>query len=214
MVEALRELDAWLLRIVVAGCPVDIMPGKSDPTSANWPQRALHHSLVQHTSRVAAADHGGNNKSLFYRAPNPYVCRHAGQWVVGTDGTNVQDLVQRLKFTPSELSSSSYSPELLAMEKNIQWAHLCPNGPSSVPTVPHAEKDPMVLEQEEQPRLYFAGNCQEFATKMMTLSTAAAAGSNSVVSTRLVCVPAFSETGQAVLVNLETMDVQVLKFEE
>jgi DNA polymerase II small subunit/DNA polymerase delta subunit B len=30
----------------------------------------------------------------------------------------------------------------------------------------------------------------------------------------MVCIPKFSETGQAILVNMETLNVQVLEFDD
>ena len=89
----------------------------------------------------------------------------------------------------------------LRLERQLEWSHMCPTGPSSVPTMPHAEKDPMVLEQA--PRLYFCGNAPQFATTKFAPTGG-----------RMVCLPAFAETGEAVLVNLETMAVELLRFDD
>ena len=67
------------------------------------------------------------------------------------------------------------------------------------------------------PNIYFSGNCEEgFATKLLdynsdigdTTMESDSGGSK----TRLICIPKFSETGEAVLVNLKTLGVEVLRF--
>lgn len=59
----------------------------------------------------------------------------------------------------------------------------------------------MVLDQT--PHLYICGNSQEgFATQ------------TNANDTTLICVPKFSETGEAVLVNLETCAVELLRFDD
>ena len=57
----------------------------------------------------------------------------------------------------------------------------------------------MVL--DKRPHIYLCGNSSEFATKKVN-------------GTTLICVPKFSETGEAVLISLETNDVQLLRFED
>jgi DNA polymerase II small subunit/DNA polymerase delta subunit B len=155
---------------------------------------------------------------VVHLAPNPYAAvldRHS--FVVGTDGTNVQDLVRQLggpnSKTPRGGADGSHddvdapgaaggATELEALRLVLSWSHLCPNGPDSVPTVPHAELDPMVLDRI--PDLLFCGNADRFAT-------------SAVGSCRLVCIPRFSATGQAVLVRLrpngQPPSVELLRFE-
>jgi DNA polymerase delta subunit 2 len=66
--------------------------------------------------------------------------------------------------------------------------------------------------------IYFCGNCEEgFATKLVAFNDdengdAAMDEGARVPSTRLICVPKFSETGEAVLVNLKTLEVELLRF--
>lgn len=181
--EGLRQLDSWTSRMAAAGLCLDIVPGEKDPTTANWPQRPLHSSLLPQTRKYKTV----------HRTPNPYQASFDGRVVMGTDGTNVRDLQSRILIDQQPAS------ELDVLEKTLEWSHSCPTGPSSVPTVPHAETDPMVL--SEPLDLYFAGNCTKFATK-------------EVNGTRLVCVPSFETTGMAVLVQLGTMKVQVVRFED
>jgi DNA polymerase delta subunit 2 len=178
----IKELDGFCLQLGRIGIPLDVMPSKQDPTTVNWPQRPLHSSLLPHATNSLS------------RTPNPYAAGHGNQFVVGTDGVNVRDL-QRFVLTADKEPLS----EIEALERTLKWGHLCPTGPSSVPTVPHVGADPMLLDR--RPHIYVCGDSSEFATK-------------TVNGTTLICVPKFSETGEAVLVNLETKDVQLLRFED
>jgi DNA polymerase delta subunit 2 len=178
----IMELDAFAAQLSRGGIPLDIMPGKNDPTTANWPQRPLHSSLIP------------NATSSVFRTPNPYAAGHGKQLIVGADGTNIIDLQKHILNERNERLT-----EMEALEKSLEWSHMCPTGPSSVPTVPHTEQDPMVLDQ--MPQVYFCGNASKFAHKVMADGTV------------LLCVPKFSETSEAVLLNLDTLKVELLRFE-
>lgn len=180
--QGVKELDTFGAQLSRFGIPFDIMPGKNDPTTANWPQRPLHSSLIP------------NATTSVFRTPNPYAAGHGTQLLVGTDGTNVIDLQKHILDERNEPLT-----EIEALEKSMEWGHMCPTGPSSVPTVPHVEQDPMVLDQK--PNVYFCGNAINFAHKVMPDGTV------------LLCVPKFSETSEAVLLNLETLNVELLRFE-
>ena len=182
MTPALRDLDAFLLSLSASGLPVDVLPGQDDPTTANWPQRPVHSALLPRSG------------ARINRTPNPYAAEHSGTLVVGTDGRNVTDLTTRLLSAENEPVS-----ELHALEQTLEWSHICPSGPASVPTVPHAETDPMVL--TKSPSIYFMGNAKKFATSKLG-------------DTRVICLPSFGTSGQAVLVDMESLDVEILKFED
>lgn len=188
--QGVKELDAFCLQLTKAGIPVDIMPGKDDPTTANWPQRPLHSSLLP------------NATAIVHRTPNPYAAALGDKLVVATDGANIADLQKQVltkSSTTTEESEWQLCTELEALQRTLKWSHVCPNGPNSIPTVPHLDQDPMVL--EHSPNLYVSGNATSFST-------------TKVESTTLVCVPKFSSTGEAVLFNLETNDVELLRFED
>jgi DNA polymerase delta subunit 2 len=221
MSAAVKELDAFLLQVAGAGIPIDILPGQDDPVSANWPQRPLHRSLLKQTVRYCS--------NLVNRTPNPYsaVCAD-NKLMVGTDGANVQDLARSLLWTEATTKSTkdddddamdtdpvkketttSFQPvsELQALERTLTAGHVCPTGPDTVPTIPHPREDPMVL--TVTPDVYFAGNCSKFATSLVATGV-----NDSSSKKRLVCLPKFAETGEAVLVNMETLGVELLCFEE
>lgn len=180
-----KEMDAFLSQICATGIPVDLIPGMDDPTTANWPQRPIHSSLIKETDAFG--------KTFLAKTPNPYASEIGDKYVLGTDGRNVKDLVQYLRDVDSPVS------EMKALETTMQWGHICPTGPDSVPTMPHPASDPMILAYK--PHIYFAGNCSEFATKI-------------VDETCLLCIPKFSISGTAVLVDLKTLGCELLRFDD
>jgi DNA polymerase delta subunit 2 len=185
-----RDLDVFLYQVTKAtGIPVSILPGQNDPTTANWPQRPLHSSLIPVSSNPPA--------SLLSRCPNPYAATFAWdderRTICGTDGLNVADWMQQTNAERDALS---------ALHATLQHGHLCPTGPSSVPTAPHTETDPMVL-PPSAPHVYFAGNCARVQTRRVQTDRAPG---------RLVGIPKFIDTGMAVLVNLQSLNVEVLRF--
>lgn len=191
-----KEMDMFLAQCCASGIPVDLLPGKDDPTTANWPQRPIHSSLLKQTDAFGS--------TFLAKTPNPYAAGLGDKYVLGTDGRNVTDLVQFLmEPTDNKMTDVDEAPtpvtELEALERTLQWGHLCPTGPDSVPTMPHAESDPMII--PHMPDIYFAGNCEQFATKALG-------------KTRLVCIPKFATTGEAVLVNLETLNCELLRFDD
>ena len=213
----IKELDLFLSELCASGVPVDCVPGRHDPTTAVWPQRPLHPCLLPVSSTY---------DQMLRRAPNPYEAAVGGKVVLGTDGRNVADLRRYLatvreeddkmdvdvdvdgedddnddndeKEQVSSVQQLDAPTTLEALEATLRFAHLAPTGPDSLPTYPAFEDDPFVM--DVKPDLYFAGNCDGYATKVTEAGT------------RLVCVPTFDTTGQAVLVNLRTMDCEVIGF--
>ena len=211
----IKELDLFLSELCASGVPVDCVPGRHDPTTAVWPQRPLHPCLLPVSSTY---------DQMLRRAPNPYEATVGGKVVLGTDGRNVADLRRYLatvkeednkmdvdvdvdgedddndaeKQQVSSVQQLDAPTTLEALEATLRFAHLAPTGPDSLPTYPAFEDDPFVM--DVKPDLYFAGNCDGYATKVTEAGT------------RLVCVPTFDTTGQAVLVNLRTMDCEVIGF--
>ncbi|VEU38538.1 unnamed protein product [Pseudo-nitzschia multistriata] len=220
----LRELDLWGLQVTrTAGVPLDILPSATDPTTRNWPQRPLHSSLLPHTLRV---DHGKGADPMARTTPNPYEASIGNRLVLGTDGLNVRDLQKHVLSPPvgntgggnGTVDPPEAEPargpepltELEALERTLRWGHVCPSAPSSAAIGMVPSGDPMAMGRKSKtPSLYFCGNCEEgFATKLMKHDE----DGGGEATTRLVCVPKFSETGEAVLVDLNTLEVELLRF--
>ena len=224
----IKELDLFLSELCASGIPVDYLPGRHDPTTAVWPQRPVHPCLLPRSATY---------ERMLRRAPNPYEATVGGRVVLGTDGRNVADLRRYMAATSTPTTNGDGSsgsgdnqrmdvdgaageqdgdadekkeeeeqrqqpidpPSALdTLEATLRFAHVAPTGPDSLPTYPAFEDDPFVM--DVRPDLYFAGNCAEYETKVTAHGT------------RLVCVPSFDATGKAVLVNLRTLDCEVIGF--
>jgi hypothetical protein len=72
--------------------------------------------------------------------------------------------------------------------------------------------------------VYFAGNCDEFETRLVDgrgdaidergAAAASATANYAGAVTRLVCVPSFALTGEVVLVKLRSLECEVLSFSD
>lgn len=216
----LKELDMFLgLQLsgrssggVGMQIPVDVMPSSNDPTTANWPQRPMHSSLLPISTNES-------NQRMVISTPNPYEAIHGTQVVLGTDGLGVRDLRKRI-LKPNvvkahdsgggnddnDLTMPLPLTELEGLEQTFRWAHLCPTGPDHLGMVP--TNDPMIMGGTTS-HIFFCGNSEQgFATKILGDALYGVAN-----KTRLVCIPKFSETAEAVLVNLKTLDVEILRFD-
>lgn len=68
---------------------------------------------------------------------------------------------------------------------------------------PFQEKDQFVI--EECPHVYFVGSQPHFGTMVI--------GGPAGQAVRLIAVPKFKETGELVLLDTDTLDVEIMKFE-
>lgn len=203
----IRELDLFLGELCSAGIPVDYIPGGADPTNANWPQKPLHPCLLPTSSTFV---------NLLSLSPNPYDVKMNGKLVIGSDGLNISDL-RRYIAKPETVGDCddvddhgnpmkpTTTLKEMSMLESLEWSlkfnHIAPTAPDSIPTFPFKDVDPFVL--NNTPHVYFAGNCDSFDSKLFEKD-----GN----STRLICVPSFSKTGQAVIVSLKSLSCRVVEF--
>lgn len=200
----LKELD-MLLTQLAAAMPVDLMPGDGDPTNHALPQQPLHPCLFPETARYEAT---------FRATTNPHDFSVDGARVLGTSGQNVADL---LKYTDMRRAgtnagadgdegngSSSPEDELDTLEATLRWQHIAPSAPDTLACYPFKDRDPFVM--DVCPHVYFAGNCAEYGSRVVTLPSGQ--------KTLLVAVPRFSKTGVAVLVNINTLECHPITFSD
>ena len=178
-------------------------------------------------------------RSFQYRGTNPYEGtlgdsankNDGGVKVLGSDGLNIADLRRFLTTTTSDTGMKdgedkeatsdkvSASSCIDALNQTLNYGHIAPTGPDSLPTFPSSESDPFVL--NTRPTVYFVGNCDEFETRLVDangdkIDEAADDSSKNDVKdvTRLVCVPSFALTGEVVMVKLRSLECEVLSFND
>uniref|UniRef100_A0A2M4ALT6 DNA polymerase delta subunit 2 n=2 Tax=Anopheles triannulatus TaxID=58253 RepID=A0A2M4ALT6_9DIPT len=171
-----------LVHNLAQSVPVDLMPGEFDPANHMIPQQPMHQCLFPQSAEFAS----------FHGVPNPYAFELAGRQIVGTAGQNVLDVMRFSKI----------DNPLEALKATLRWSHLFPTAPDTLPCYPYYQKDPFIV--SECPHVYFAGNCGEFMTEQWT-------GADGQ-TTRLICVPSFSEYQSIAVVNLRTMECKKVSF--
>jgi len=111
---------------------------------------------------------------------------------VGTSGQTIDDIY---KYVEGD-------DRLGMMERTLRWRHIAPTCPDTLWGFPFQNMDPFVL--EKCPHVYFVGNQPRFETSLVEGSKGQRC--------RVVAVPRFAETGEVVLVDLETLGCEVIKI--
>mmetsp|Transcript_5254 Transcript_5254/g.11653 ORF Transcript_5254/g.11653 Transcript_5254/m.11653 type:complete len:503 (+) Transcript_5254:5650-7158(+) len=181
----MKQLDMSLTE--VAACvPVDLMPGGADPCNVTLPQQPLHKCLFPSAVRF---------EKTFRRVTNPleYVLKK-DITVLGHSGEPILDMLQ-------------YTRGLSAvdlMEQTLQWRHMAPTAPDTLPCYPLVSHDPFVI--QNRPQIYFAGNQNSFDNRLVRTADGS--------FTRIISVPSFCKTGIVVLVDLdsECLSCSTLQF--
>lgn len=238
---ALRDADAWL-SAVSATLPVAVMPGPEDATNVLLPQQALHRCLFPGASRNKNMSRVPNpfacqvNDKLFIGTSGQNVDDvalynredlSAGEEQAEASGSQVaKDLEKGLFRADGE-------KVLDILEMMIMNRHLAPTCPDTLGCFPFTEMDPFVL--EASPHVFFVGNQKEFATRLVRIDTDPKAqampstggqnvqgdamdverdgsGQNNGTFIRLISVPRFDQTGQAVFVNVDNLEVSVREY--
>lgn len=205
-----------LLSTLLPSIPITLLPGDSDPANVSLPQQAMHPALFPQ-SRAYAATPGSEESGWFDSVTNPWEGDVDGWRLMGTGGQPVDDVY---KYVDGE-------ERLDMMESMLRWRCGAPTAPDTLceylvflnldknsdstgrllivvgtGCYPFQEKDQFVI--EECPHVYFVGNQPKFETTVIE----GPAGQN----VRLIAVPKFKERGEVVLLDMDSLDVEILKF--
>ncbi|KAI5811496.1 DNA polymerase alpha/epsilon subunit B-domain-containing protein [Peziza echinospora] len=174
-----------ILTSLLPSLPIDLMPGDSDPANTALPQQPIHPTMFPQ----AKAYFG----TTFNSVTNPYLATIDGTTqFLGTSGQTIDDIYKYLE-----------GEDRLGMaERTLRWRHVAPTCPDTLWSYPFQNTDPFVLERT--PEVYFVGNQPRFETRMVVGSGGQRC--------RIVLLPRFAETGEVVLVHLETLDCEVVKI--
>lgn len=171
------ELMDTFATAVSAAAPLDLMPSSKDPTGIMLPQKPFHYCLFQKAVEYKS----------FNRVTNPYECDIGGFICLGTSGEPIKDILRYSKIDNS----------LEAMKRTLQWRHMAPTCPDTIPCTPCTDTDPFII--YNCPTIYFCGNADEFATDIYE--------GEGGQCTRLVCIPKFCDSKTIALINLDRKSV-------
>lgn len=185
--EPITQFDSVINKLS-SSVPLAAMPGEGDLVNLTVPQQPFHKSLF-HTSKQFMDQNGA-----LITPTNPHWFEVDGVRLFGSSGQTIDDIY---KYTEE-------NDRLKMLEYTLRWRNCAPTAPDTLHTYPFVDKDPFIL--TESPHVYFAGNQPAFATKTVRGKDQ----DERDVEVRLIAVPKFSETGQFVLVNLDTLETRAV----
>ncbi|CAD6896358.1 unnamed protein product [Tilletia controversa] len=176
-------LDQFLTDLS-ASMDVFILPGERDPTSLALPQQPIHFALLPRASRFANCR----------RVTNPAWFGVGGRRILGTSGQNLDDI-----FKYAEEGDDA---RIHMAARTLDWGHVAPTAPDTLWCYPFNTDDPFLI--RETPDIYFIGNQPAFATTLYENPDGH--------QTRVVLLPRFSQSGDVVLVNLRTLECELVNY--
>jgi len=215
--QQLRDADIALARLS-ALLPVILIPGQHEPTNISLPQQPLHPLLLPNASRY----------DTFHTTTNPHESMLDDSFfIVGHAGQPIIDMLQHANYSSDATAAldtrifpggdcicrdrKGDGPDdhfLAALEDTLYYRHLAPTAPDSLSSYPFAGSDPFVLDNDQPvPTVLFSGGASYFATSLATRQSDPSCG-----NTRIVALPSFAQTGIAIIVDLDTLQVEQLSF--
>lgn len=176
------ELVDSLAAAICGVAPLDIMPGCKDPNDVMLPQKPFHYCLFPKATEYKS----------FRRVSNPYECEIGGLLCLGTSGEPVKDIMRYSKLDNSQ--------EVL--KKTLEWRHLAPTCPDTVPCTPSVDTDPFII--YNCPAIYFSGNADEFGTTLYE--------GEEGQRIRIVSIPDFCNTKSIAIINLANLECYSMSF--
>ena len=185
-----EKLDLLLSQILPT-LPITLIPGETDPANVALPQQPLHPALFP-LCRAYSNPPAKSKESLegLDFVTNPWEASVEGWKLLGTGGQTVDDLLKYVEDVDS----------MEVMEMMLRWRSIAPTAPDTLWCYPFQDDDPLIL--KECPHIYFAGSRDKFESR-----TIEGPDGQKVL---LLGLPKFSETGQLVLVDMETLEIEVV----
>lgn len=235
----ISQLDSFLAEILPT-IPVTLMPGETDPANYSLPQQEIHRAMLPR-SKAYCSPPGQTAGTVaepgwLDNVTNPWEGDVEGWRFWGCSGQNLDDVLRYVDIDGEDDydgASGDLDARLRLMEAMLRWRCAVPTAPDtlcmslSFPCIeiqasflilssgcyPFQSHDPFTL--QSCPHVFFAGNQPYFKTAIVESGTSSSSsdiddGRGSHV--RILTLPKFSETGEIVLIDSETLDVEVVKF--
>ncbi|KAL8857243.1 MAG: hypothetical protein Q9178_006169 [Gyalolechia marmorata] len=180
------------LATLLPSIPITLIPGESDPANVSMPQQPIHPAMFPR-SRNYAAMPDSLEPGWFDSVTNPWEGDVDGWRLMGNGGQPIDDV---FKYVEGD-------ERLEMMESLLRWRCGAPTAPDTLWCYPFQEKDPFVI--EECPHVYFVGNQPRYDTIVIEGPVGQLV--------RLISVPKFRETGELILLDTDTLEPEIVKFE-
>ncbi|KAL4787365.1 DNA polymerase alpha/epsilon subunit B-domain-containing protein [Aspergillus varians] len=222
----ITQLDSFLAELLPS-IPVTLMPGESDPANFTLPQQPIHRAMFPRARAYCAPPATGEEKAepgWFDSVTNPWEGDVEGWRLWGSSGQNVDDVLRYLDFADEDGnidSDGDVEARIRVMEAMLRWRCGVPTAPDTIWSYPFQTHDPFVM--ETCPHLFFTGNQPQFKTAIIEgdsplklngedTEMGGTEEDTSFPTVRLVSIPKFRESGEIVLVDTETLEVEVVRF--
>ncbi|PYH92353.1 DNA polymerase delta subunit 2 [Aspergillus ellipticus CBS 707.79] len=224
----ITRLDSFLAEILPT-IPITLMAGQSDPANFSLPQQGIHRAMFPQARAYCAPPPAGEEKQepgWFDSVTNPWEGDVEGWRLWGSSGQNVDDALRYLNLADDQGNVGDGDGDMEArirvMEAMLRWRCGVPTAPDTIWSYPFQTHDPFVM--QSCPHIFFAGNQPRFKTAVIegdsplrlngadTEMTGTDDNNTSGPHVRLLSIPKFNETGELVLVDTETLEVEVVKF--
>jgi DNA polymerase delta subunit 2 len=197
-------LDHFLAELLPS-IPITLLPGEHDPANVSLPQQGIHAAMFPHArtyTRLQPGDVNGGEPGWFDSVTNPWEGDIEGWRFLGDSGQPLDDILKYVEAGGP--NGADAEGRLEVMGNMLRWRCNAPTAPDTLWCYPFQEKDQFVV--EECPHVYFVGNQPRFDS---TVIEGPAAGQ----TVRLVTIPRFYESGQLVLIDAETLEVELVQFD-
>ena len=197
------HLDQFLAELLPS-MPITIMAGEQDPANSSLPQQPVHPAMFPHAraySSANIADPEEEEPGWLDSVTNPWDGDVDGWRFMGNSGQPLDDILKYVDFGGPDGKVADGRLEVMA--SMLRWRCAAPTAPDTLWCYPFQDRDQFVM--EECPHVFFVGNQPRFDTTVLD-----GPGGQQV---RLVTIPRFHETGELVLVDSETLEVEVVKFD-
>jgi len=197
-------LDAFLSELLPT-LPITIMCGEQDPANSSLPQQPIHPAIFPHsrayTSSSFDTPEEDSEPGWFDSVTNPWDGDVSGWRLMGNSGQPVDDILKYVELGGPD--GTGPEGRLEVMESMLRWRCGAPTAPDTLWCYPFQDRDRFVL--ESCPHVFFVGNQPRFDTCVID----GPEGQH----VRLLTIPSFSETGELVLLDTESLEVEIIKFD-
>jgi DNA polymerase delta subunit 2 len=182
------RLDDFIYQ-VGQSLPISLLPGQEDPVGASMPQQPFHRALFGRSSAL-------EKQGVFNCTTNPHWWNIEGRTILGTGGQTINDIYRYLED----------SNRLDMMKETLKWRHCAPTAPDTLWCYPFPDSDPFIV--HETPHIYFVGDQPKFESRLVEDVDA----DGQKVTFRLIALPRFCETGEVVLVDIDTLQTRAIEI--
>ncbi|KAI9739767.1 MAG: hypothetical protein M1834_006487 [Cirrosporium novae-zelandiae] len=187
----ITHLDDFLSEILPS-IPVTLLPGENDPANASLPQQGLHPAMFSH-AKAYVAQPGSGEHGWFDSVTNPWEGDIDGWQIMGNGGQPIDDMYKYLEG----------DDRIGMIECLLRWNCAAPTAPDTLWCYPFQDIDPFVI--SSCPHIFFVGNQPHFDTHRIH--------GREGQQVRLIAIPKFRDTGEMVLLDMESLEVEVAKIE-